>query len=196
LGWLSLLPAKLRATFDYTAAASEHLAAAGALSDSAKTVLEYAEFAFQRIGFALVLVGSWGAARFMNPQLLERRIGGVEGKIILLLVAALGAFGFAGLSASLGWFSVVLLASVSGPFLLRTGPGLAAASVALTALVHGVFFGAGRYSLPLILWTAPLCAVGVALVMQVVPPSSSGDSSPNSTIGRRFLTPPRRPSDN
>lgn len=181
LGWLALVPAKLRATFDHAAAASEHLAAAGALNEPARTMLKYAEFALQRIGFSLAVFGAWAAARFMPSDVGRNRGTDARRRSVLLAVAAIGIIGFVGMSAAIGWLSVVVLLVASGRFLLRVGPGLAVATVVLTALVHGVFFGAGRYSLPLILWTAPLIALGAGAVMQVWQRHEAGDSSANSS---------------
>src|SRR5690606_31750857 len=48
LAWLKLVPAKLRATFDYSAAGVEHLYAAGAVNEAQKTPLQILEYAWQR----------------------------------------------------------------------------------------------------------------------------------------------------
>lgn len=158
--WLKLISAKWRATFDHTAAGAEHLAAAGALSDSSKRVLTFAEFFSQRLGFMLGLLGA-----FLLAQRGIKRTNLAE-RTVLAVAFALGTVGFLGLSAALGWGIFCALALVSRQVLRDVGLGLGVASVLLTALVHAVFFGAGRYSLPLLVWTAPFGALGVGLVME------------------------------
>jgi len=149
--WLALVPAKLRATLDHTSIAADHLVESGALTREGKKLLSYPEVALQRILFLLALCGAWALA---NPIWKKVRHW--------LLV--FGAFGFLGLGATWGWLSVLLLVGPSG--IRRPGVAGALVSVASTMVVHAVFFGAGRYSLPLLLLAAPLSALGLQKLLQ------------------------------
>jgi hypothetical protein len=155
--WLSLLPAKLRATLDYTSAAADHLNESGALPSRHKMWLSYPEFVFQRLEFLLALVGAW-----WRPGSKGRPTGTALRN--LLLVG--GIAGFLGLGAFWGWLSCLLLIAAVPRRLYVVGVGLGLYGVFATILVHGMFFGAGRYALPLIPLAAPLAAVGFAALLQ------------------------------
>jgi hypothetical protein len=163
LSWLSLVPAKLRATLDFTAAASDHLAEAGAISLDQKKSLAALEFVFQRLNYLLALLGavtllatgtngapSWG---LRLPELKRP---------LPALALGLGLLGFGGLGAHLGWAVVVVVLALRPRNCLEVGVGYGVFAVVSTAVVHGAFFGAGRYALPLIVSTAPLSALGLA----------------------------------
>jgi len=166
--WLSLLPAKWRATFDYTGAAASHLHEAGVLEERGRLVLGGIEIVTQRLGYLVALLGLVALllARGSVPAWLA--LGGL----------GLGALGLLGLGA--WWAHVVLLGL--GVWSLRADlePALAfpPIAIALTALVHGVFFGAGRYSLPLVLWTAPWFALGLAALRPTGRPWRPGVARP------------------
>lgn len=153
LPWLSLLPAKWRATFDFTGAGAGHLHEAGALGDRGRLILGGIEIAAQRLGYLVCL---WGLVALA----WARRPG--PPRWALAVAFALGTVGLLGLGA---WIGLFVLAGL-GALALRSSldPALAFPAVAIvaTALVHGVFFGAGRYSLPLVLWTAPWLALGLS----------------------------------
>src|SRR5690606_12174325 len=57
LAWLALLPAKWRATFDYTGAAASHLHEAGTLGDRGRLALGGLEIVTQRLGYLVGLLG-------------------------------------------------------------------------------------------------------------------------------------------
>lgn len=161
LAWIALAPAKLRVTFDYTGAAAEHLRQSGAIGDQTRLIVGGIEIVTQRLCFLLALLAAASAERRCRPAHVTRarRVGA-------LLLVLLGALGFGGLGAAWGWFAVLGLLV---PVLWRSahagdvpvGLGLAVGGVASTALVHVVFFGAGRYLVPVLFWVAPLVAAGV-----------------------------------
>lgn len=134
--WLALVPKKLAATFDYGTAAAHYLSASNPLlvGDREKTVIGAAELFGQRV---LLLVGLVALARAPGPRKRER-----------LAVAALsGLFAFLPW-AWLGWIGLVVTALLLGSELLAMPAALlAVSSVAVTAGVHAVFFGASRYTL-------------------------------------------------
>lgn len=154
LAWLKLVPAKLRATFDYSAAGVEHLYAAGAVNEAQKTPLQILEYAWQRAFAILTLVGAWFAAS-------ARR-----GNFWPTLGLVFGVISFLGAGAWLGWLIVVCLL-LAVPRVHANLPLVAAAgSIASTAAIHAVFFGAGRYSLPIWYVAAPVAAIGIATLNQ------------------------------
>jgi 4-amino-4-deoxy-L-arabinose transferase-like glycosyltransferase len=154
LPWLSLLPAKWRATFDYTGAAASYLHEAGVLSERGRLVLGGVEIVSQRLGY---LVGLFGVAGLLRARHPGRRRLAVASAVVL------GAAGLLGAGAWFGLAVLMALAFLSFRSELDASLLLPPLAILATALVHGVFFGAGRYSLPLVLWTAPLVALGLAL---------------------------------
>lgn len=146
--WLALAPAKLAATFDYGGAGPWYLRAAAPehVSEEAKLRVAAVAFVFERLLLALGLAAT---ARALAAR--------VHGAPAWLGRAALG-LGVLGLVPA-GWIGTVLLglgalglglAQRSGE---RDGRGevaalAAAAIILLTAVVHVVFFGSGRYALP------------------------------------------------
>ncbi len=148
LTWLALIPAKLRQTFDSTAAAADHLREAGAVEASYRSIAGL-ELVYQRLMFAGCAGGAFLRAR-------ERG----RGRFTAWLLLGVAVAGFAGASAWLGWAAVaILLVCARAP---SAGEGLALWSVLTTGAIHAVFFGAGRYALPLIFWSAPLLGVGLS----------------------------------
>lgn len=134
--WLTLLPKKLSVTFDYSGAAAYYLHASNpdAWSAENKLVLGTLETAFQR---ALLLLALFAAVRAPGSLPRARRAVALGAGAALVTPAAW-----------IGYLGLVVVAVMTGHELTRR-PSLfgAAAIVAATALVHAVFFGAGRYAL-------------------------------------------------
>jgi 4-amino-4-deoxy-L-arabinose transferase-like glycosyltransferase len=134
--WLALVPQKLAATFDYGTAAAHYLSASNPaiVGNRAKTAIGAVELFGQRI---LLLFCLAAVARARGPRQRER--------LAVAGVSALCAFlPF----AWLGWVGLVVTALLLGSELLALPAALlAVSSVAVTAAVHAVFFGASRYTL-------------------------------------------------
>lgn len=145
--WLSLIPYKLRVTLDYTAAASDHLREAGVFDETEQRWGSVVEWITQRILFLFVLLGVAWPSKKHTSRWLGIGIG----------ILALGLLGAGAYWAWLGIFALAFRAPRPPPV---TWVGLGA--VALTMVIHAAFFGAGRYSLPLLLLLAPAAAVGFA----------------------------------
>jgi hypothetical protein len=133
IDWLALAPQKLAVTFDHFSAGPAYLhdASPAAFGTSAKRIASVAEFGWHRV---LVALGLFGVA----PGRASRTRA---------LVAALACL-------PAGWIATLVLAALATT--RGWGQGLessrrvALASgfvLATTALVHAVFFGAGRYGL-------------------------------------------------
>lgn len=151
--WLGLIPAKLRATFDYSAAGIEHLYTAGAVPEANKRTLQALEYGWQRFFSILMLLGAW----FSGSSLCAfswRTLGLLFGIVC-----------FMGAGAWVGWL-IVLSLLIALPRARYNLPLLAlAGSIASTAAIHAVFFGAGRYSLPLWYVATPAAALGVLAII-------------------------------
>jgi hypothetical protein len=136
LHWVALIPKKLSFTFDYSGAPGWYLHASNsqAFPESAKLALGVIETLWQRVLVAFCLVALWRAE---GPRKVGR--------------AVLCGVGAACLFTQAAWISHALLvcaALLLGKRLRAHPPAaLAAGAVAMTALTHAVFFGAGRYSL-------------------------------------------------
>ncbi len=143
--WLGLVPRKLAATFDYAGAAPYYLHASnpGAFSHRAKARAAVVETLAHRA----LLVGALVAlARLAGPRRASRWALALAGTACAL--AGLLTHDQRG-----GWLAhltIVPLVALLGRGLLRAPVvvPLGAVVVGGTALVHAVFFGAGRYSLP------------------------------------------------
>lgn len=149
--WLSLAPSKLRMTFDFTAAASDHWKMAGALDDRGAWFLSAAELIVQRLSFLLVALG------VLRPDSKQRNF-----RSLILLLAGLALL-FMGAGAYLAWLALlvwVALARSPQPFVVQA----ALAGVLVTIAVHAIFFGAGRYVIPLLVLLAPLSGLGWAWI--------------------------------
>lgn len=148
LGWVGLVPAKWSRTFDYAGAGPWYLHASNpaAFPLAAKVAAGVIETAFMRLSLGLALC------------FLIRARTALPGRWATLLGLGLGIFPF----AAPGYLLLAWLALREGGAARARPLGLALALagglVALTALVHAVFFGAGRYALPLV------PAVSVALL--------------------------------
>lgn len=134
--WLGLAPSKLGATFDYPAAPAHYLRMSNPalFSHDDEQRLVAIETAFSRCVLALALVG---LAAFAGPA---RRLRG-----------AIGVGSVVSLASPVAWPAVLcllLLGAIQWRVLTVARPlGVALAALALTALIHAVFFGAGRYAL-------------------------------------------------
>ena len=139
--WLSLVPRKLAATFDYAGAAGWYLHDANpdAFTYQAKVALGGLETVFERL--ALLGALAW-AARPLTPdegRLRQLRLG------VALLAGVLALT----LHAWIAYAALALVALLRGRS-LWTGPLVGSAAVVAllaTLATHAVFFGAGRYSL-------------------------------------------------
>jgi 4-amino-4-deoxy-L-arabinose transferase-like glycosyltransferase len=150
LSWLTRVPAKLAATFDYFGAAPWYLhdSNGAAFDADAKLRLGAAETLFCRLALlgALVAAARWPGAR------VAWRYG----------VASVGALGALTLHAWIGYVALVLCVGLLGRSAWGRAPLLlpwTAATIAATAAVHAAFFGAGRYGLVVVPFVAALaCA--------------------------------------
>lgn len=160
IGWISLAPKKLGATFDYCGAAGWYLHAsnAKAFPYRAKVVLGALETVFIRV---CVLAALIAMAVPRGPRRRMRAVAAAVGAISLFTPA--------------GWPAVLaLLASLSffGRSLgvLPVAVPAAASAVGVTVATHVVFFGAGRYSMVVF----PLIAVLVAGIRRPANGGSGG----------------------
>lgn len=134
--YLSLVPAKLGATFDYSGAPGWYLHAsnAAAFDDRDKLVLGVVETVWERLCAGLALAAVALAA---GPRRRWRVAVAVATGVFLVLRPAW-----------VGYVGITIVAALLGRRLWRHAPALlAGGTLALTALVHAAFFGAGRYSL-------------------------------------------------
>lgn len=154
--WLALVPAKLRVTFDHTASAAEHLGAAGALPEAAKWGLGALEILWQRLEYLLAVLGVVALGERERRALRSWR----PTSLVLVAVLGLGFFAPTAYLSLVGLvlYGVVRVRRLSAPVLL------ALFSIGATAAIHAVFFGAGRYSMPLLLLVAPAAALGAAVL--------------------------------
>lgn len=157
--WISLAPAKLRATFDFSAAASDHLLASGAIDTRDTHWLIPLELVFQRLLFIGALVGAWANAPSRTSWLCRG-------------LTFFGVVGFCGVSVPLGWASVLILLGLRPSIRGSLAAGWAAGALLSTMVLHSVFFGAGRYSLPLLYLITPLFSLGVAWIWKRARPIS------------------------
>ncbi len=150
--WLSLAPRKLNVTFDYCGAGPWYLHQANgeAFGSDAKVVVGAIETAFERLVLLLALCGAWARGA-------RARWRGL--RVVVLVVG--GAFALQE-HATPAYAALVLLLLAQPR---RTVIDMAAvAAVGSVALVHAVFFGAGRYQL--VLW--PLLSAVAALHLEAV----------------------------
>lgn len=150
LRWLALVPKKLASTFEYAGAAGWylHVANPNAFGESRKLTLGVYETVWQRI---LVLAALAALVRVPAPR---RRL-----RLAIGFVSALALFG------PLAWVSHVGLCVLGislGRVLGRYPPAAIAVVVTgATIVTHAVFFGAGRYGLPVFPSIAALAAMVV-----------------------------------
>ena len=141
--WLSLVPRKLAATFDYCGAAGWYLHESNhvAFEERAKVILGAVETIATRLLLLASIVGLLRHAR--TDEASRRRLSGM---IFIGVVGAVFAM------TEHAWVSFIVLVAMmlAQPKPLARQPmllGSAAAVIASTIATHAVFFGAGRYSL-------------------------------------------------
>ncbi len=166
--WLAVVPQKLSVTFDYCGAAGWYLHEANPLAFDAraKQVLGIAETVWERLVLLLATLSLW-------PRRMGKRAGrALRGWTLggwTFRGWALRALVLLGVGVTFtrhGWVAhLALLAALClrRPGLLRAPPilGGAAATLLCLAVVHAVFFGAGRYQLLLLPMLCALAAVGL-----------------------------------
>jgi len=134
--WLALAPSKWGATFDYPAAPAHYLRMSNPtlFSHDDEQRLVAVETVFSRVLYASALLGLlWlpGPARRLR-----------------IVLAALGLVSLASPFAWLAVLCLLALGAIQWRVLSSARPlAVALAALALTALIHAVFFGAGRYAL-------------------------------------------------
>ncbi len=155
--FLSLVPSKLAATFDWSGAPGHYLKASnsGAFDDKAALCLGVAELLVQR---GLLLAGLLALGLAPGPRRRLRLVLAVSA-IVCLLGPALAARWWLVRSAWIAHLLLVLLVLLFGQQVWRRpNYAFAAAVVATTAFTHALFFGAGRYGLVCVLLLVPLLA--------------------------------------
>lgn len=158
--WFSLVPAKLRATFDYTASAAGYLREAGSpLGERQRWVLGALEIVARRLLVLAALVGAFRLGQDSRPggEGSKKRRTWLRGG-----ATALGAACLFGMTAWLSHLLLLVVGGTAGGLARRPVLLVALGGVAATVLVHAVFFGAGRYSMVLEPLLAPLAAVAFA----------------------------------
>jgi 4-amino-4-deoxy-L-arabinose transferase-like glycosyltransferase len=150
LRWLARAPAKLRVTFDYFGAAPWYLHAASPerFPYRAKVALGTIETIVSRL---LLLAALVTARKLEGPRRLYREAITAVGMIACFLSA--GAMGYLACALALGLLGPRVLLRLP-----RIVPMTAAVLVA-TAVMHAVFFGAGRYGLVVVPFVTALAFV-------------------------------------
>ncbi|HEY6558675.1 MAG TPA: glycosyltransferase family 39 protein [Polyangiaceae bacterium] len=136
LAWLSLVPDKLSATFDYSGAPGWYLHASNprAVPERAKVWLGAFETLVERVLLAVAL----GALALRTGRFAAVRVW----------IAAAGAVSLLAPIAWPAYLAVPVLAVLRGRRVLEDPAALLAGGAVLaTALAHALFFGAGRYSM-------------------------------------------------
>ena len=165
---LARVPRKLSVTFDYFGGAPWyfHESNAAAFGERAKLVLGSLDLVASRVMLALALVAAFRRARAPSrsahasaqpavaaPLPLRRAVVFVV--FLVSIVSALTRH------AAPGYAGLLVLIALAGPYSAREAIWpVTAAVVASVALIHGVFFGAGRYGLV----AAPFVAALAGLV--------------------------------
>jgi 4-amino-4-deoxy-L-arabinose transferase-like glycosyltransferase len=173
IGWLSLIPGKLRATFDYCGAAGWYLhqANGSAFPESAKFALGLVETAFERIVLIGALLASSARPRGRaGSKRAHRIVRGLSGLGVVLSLSPWGYGAFLALAATLG----LQAARKSWAPL----PSSTFALVASTLAIHGAFFGGGRYQVPVLALVAAVAAL--ARMPQRTPSRSSASTASQS----------------
>ncbi len=143
LGWLALAPKKLSATFDYCGAGAWYLheGSPGNFGKGEKLLLGAFETFVQRALLALALIAAlrWRARAWSwsTPRRLSLACAGLA----IVPWAWVGVLLFSGFG---------LAQPPETPKPARLSLALAAATTGTTALIHGIFFGAGRYGLVIV----------------------------------------------
>jgi hypothetical protein len=163
--WLRSAPAKLAVTFDYFGAAPWYLHSSGpeAFGDRDKLRLAVLETVACRL---LLLAALLGCALQDGPRAFARKA-----------IALAGAAAAATPPGWLGYLALVACIALLGRRGWEAAPPIVpatAAVVAATALIHIVFFGAGRYGLVV----APFVAALAASSLSFRAPPQGGLSGP------------------
>jgi 4-amino-4-deoxy-L-arabinose transferase-like glycosyltransferase len=151
LAWVARVPGKLGVTLNYFGAAPWYLHASDAevFDDASKVRLAVVE----TVACRLLLVGALVAmARLTGPRRIGRR-----------LIAGAGVIAAVTVHGWLGYLALAVAASLLGRKALVRIPIVVPATIAVvltTALVHAVFFGAGRYGLVVAPFVAALAFAG------------------------------------
>jgi hypothetical protein len=163
LEWLALAPRKLSRTFDYAGAGPWYLHASNPslFPFEAKVATGALETLVTR---GTLLVALWGLLRSTWPSVRPRRLAALAVALAACPLGAPGHLVFGVLALKAGW-------SPAEPLARRLPWALAGALVLGTALVHVVFFGAGRYALVLV----PALAIGAALSHRDGAPRGEGE---------------------
>jgi 4-amino-4-deoxy-L-arabinose transferase-like glycosyltransferase len=153
VGWMARVPAKLAVTFDYFGGAPWylHASAPAAFGDRAKTWLGAVETIVSRVFLLLALVA---CTRLESARPRTTRA-----------VLALGGITALTWHAWPGYLAIPAALALAGPRAMARAPfavPVAAAVIAATAVLHAVFFGAGRYGLVV----APFIAVVAAMAIR------------------------------
>lgn len=143
LAWLALVPKKLSATFDYCGAGAWYLhqGSPAELGSGAKLALGAVETVVQRVLLALALIAA--------VRVRARGWSWASPRRVCIACAGLSLLPWA-------WVGVLLFSALGSteparaPKPARVALGLAAATTGATALIHAIFFGAGRYGLVIV----------------------------------------------
>jgi hypothetical protein len=159
--WLARVPAKLGQTFDYFGAAPWYLHASdpAAFDEHAKVALAAVETVACRL---LLLAALVACGRLPGERVVARKV-----------VALAGAVAAVTLHAWIGYGMVVVCVALLGGRALARVPlaASAAAVIGATAILHAVFFGAGRYGLMVVPFVTALAfAPGSGDVLRPTPP--------------------------
>jgi hypothetical protein len=173
--WLGLVPARLAATFDYAGAPGYYLHASNpdAFGDGAKTKLGVIETVYERLAYLGALVAAALAAG--ARQKARFIVAGVSAALLFQSHAYLAVLG---LMVALG---------LRGRGLID-GPVLAPATffgLLVTAAVHAVFFGSGRYSMVVFPLVTALAFASPSKVSAGARSFLTGGTRERDTVGRR-----------
>lgn len=160
--WVRLIPHKLRNTLDFAAAGTEHLAASGAVSSELKPRLQSMEYLWQRGLLALGLLGAWAGWTRLSPA------WSAPTRIFRNVLLAASACTIPSSWSWIAWCALALLVLLDSSLRTHVASGACLGVLASTLLIHSVFFGAGRYSIPLWYAMAPLVGVGLVSIIEVV----------------------------
>ncbi len=150
MAWLRRAPAKLRVTFDYFGAAPWylHTANAEAFPYRAKVVLGTIETIASRLLLAAALVSVF---KMEGPLRRARKVICAIGLVACVLVPG-----------TIGYLALALAILLLGKKKLERVPVIVpvtAIVIAATAIIHAVFFGAGRYGIVVVPFVTALAFV-------------------------------------
>jgi hypothetical protein len=153
LSWLALVPKKLSATFDYCGAGAWYLhqGSPADFGKQAKLALGAVETFVQRALLALALIAAVRVRARAWSWSTPRRLCIACAGLSLVPWAWVGVLLFSGFG---------LVQPAETPAKARLVLGLAAVVTGTTALIHAIFFGAGRYGLVIVPALVLAAAVG------------------------------------